>query len=131
MTAEQILDAIAPQFITNTNKSAHLTLAAQRTSRTCFGINYELAVALRAAHTLTLSTEANAAGGSSGGISSKREGDLAISFGGQSSTGVTGDLGQTSYGVQLQQLIDSNIVGINITGININCDGSVTLPIVC
>jgi len=124
MTASQILSAIAPQFDTDTNRATHIQLAVLRTSTTCFGDKYEYAVALRAAHTLTLSNLASSgvSSGGSGGITSKREGDLSISFGGTSSTGVSGDLGQTSYGVELQNLIDGNILGIRITGLNVKCE---------
>lgn len=127
LTAEQIFNAIAPQFVSDPNKSTHLEIATLRTSQNCFGDKYNLAIALRAAHTLTLTDTANNLGGSSGGVTSKREGDLALSFGGQSSTGIKGDLGQSTYGVQLQNLIDGNILAINLTGLNIDCQGNLTL----
>ena len=123
MTASTILSAIAPQFDSDSNRSVHLNLATQRTSRDCFGVNYELAIALRAAHTLTLSKNAINSGGATGGVKSMREGDLAISYGGASSIKGNQDLNQTSYGVQLQGLINENIVGINITGLSIGCQG--------
>lgn len=115
MTVEQILETIAPELSTDPEKSNHITLAKQRTSTTCFGVNYNYAVALRAAHTLTLKNNANSGlAGSVGGITSKREGDLSIGFGGQSATGIKGDLGTTSYGVQLDELIKGNITGISV-----------------
>ena len=114
MTVEQILETIAPELTSDTEKNNHITLARQRTS-TCFGDNYNYAVALRAAHTLTLKNNAqNGLAGSVGGITSKREGDLSIGFGGQSATGIKGDLGTTSYGVQLDELIKGNITGISV-----------------
>lgn len=126
-SAEQILDAIAPQFVSDTDKDVHLNLAELRTSD-CFGTSIKpLAVALRAAHTLTLSSNANSFGGSSGSITSKREGDLSVSFSNNASVGISGDLGQTSYGVQLENLIKNSFVGIRLTGLNIDCAGNVSL----
>lgn len=127
LTASQILAAIASQFDSDPNRSTHLTLATQRTNSQCFGDNYQYAIALRAAHTLTMSKQASVVGGSAGGITSKKEGDLSVSYGGQTSTGVSGDLGQTSYGVELQGLINGNIPGIQITGLQVDCAGNVNL----
>lgn len=123
MTASVILSAIAPQFDTDPKRQDHLDLAVLRTSKVCFGVNYTCAIALRAAHTLTLlqNAQSGLTTGSSGSIKSKKEGDLSVTFGGSSDTGVKGALGQTSYGIELQELIDSHIVPARLTGISITC----------
>ena len=72
MTAEQILEAIAPQLIDDAEKANHISLAIQRTNTECFGVNYNYAVALRAAHTLTLKNIALAGGAGSVGDRSLR-----------------------------------------------------------
>lgn len=123
MTASQTLSAIAPQFDTDPKRQDHLDLASLRTNSRCFGNKYNLAIALRAAHTLTLlqNAQSGLSAGGSGSIKSKKEGDLSVTFGGSSDTGVKGDLGQTSYGVELQSLIDSCIISTRLTGVNITC----------
>jgi len=123
MTIEQILGAIAPQLINDPDKSTHISLAIQRTSENCFGVNYTLAVALRAAHTLTLKNIASGGGASSvGSVTSKKEGDLNITYGGTSSIKVDGDLGTTQYGIQLDALINGQIIGMSVLGeVSIPC----------
>jgi len=123
----QILSATALQLVSDPELSVHVQLAAQRTSSTCFGENYTLAVALRAAHTLTLKNEAVAGNsGAVGPVTSMKEGDLSISFGGASSISVKGDLGTTKYGIQLQDLIDGQISSMSVTGdVSLPCDNEV------
>lgn len=118
MTASAILSAIAPQFDADSNRSTHLQLATKRTNSTCFGENYNYAVALRAAHTLTLYQRAQSTGGAAGSVTDKREGDLSISF----SAGGDSDLDLTSYGKELKGLIKGNIVATDVCGLkNIIC----------
>lgn len=112
-TASAILDVIAPEFAGNADKNDHLALAALRTSSTKFGDKYNYAVALRAAHTLTLADPVY--GSSSGAVKSRKEGDLSISYG--STKGVNGYLSQTSYGIELAGLIRANIGAFSLTGL--------------
>lgn len=116
-SASEILSAIAPQFDSNVNRATHLNLATNRTSSSCFGKNYNYAIALRAAHSLTLSERALTSGGASGSITGKKEGDLSISFGSTRGNN-NGDLSQTSYGMELKGLIDGNIISISVIGNN-------------
>lgn len=111
-TASAILDVIAPEFISNADKDDHLALATLRTSSTKFGDKYNYAIALRAAHTLTLADPDY--GASSGAVKSRKEGDLSISYG--TTKGVNGYLSQTSYGIELLGLIRANIPAYSITG---------------
>lgn len=98
MTAETTLDAIAPELASAPNKSAHLDLAEAQTSATAYGDSREYAVALLAAHSLTIASRNGASGGA---VSSLQEGNLSISY--SDAQGSIG-LSATSYGVELQRL---------------------------
>ena len=114
MTADEILKSIVPDSLYNDPyKDQHIQQALELTGD-LYGAKKNRAVALRAAHTLQLKTRDASTGGASGSIASKREGDLSIAF---SSAGNTGDdLDQTSYGKQLQALMNSCIMTIGVTG---------------
>ena len=116
MTAEQILDLIAPQFIDDPNKLSFLTLACNRTSQAAFRTNYAQAIALRAAHMMTLAQPKNRnSAGAGGSISSMSEGDLSISFATNPNNAKYPDLNSTAYGRQLIELISGAVVGIAVT----------------
>ena len=108
-----ILTAIAPQFAPLTNLAVHQELAAAQTDLTYFGQNYNLAVALRMAHELTLqATATSGRGGAGGAITSEREGDLARSYAPPAGYNATSALGQTSYGLRLLGLIRTSNLGV-------------------
>lgn len=111
-TASAILDVIAPELASDVKKADHLSLAELRTDTTKFGDKYNYAVALRAAHTLTIANQTT--GAASGAVKSRKEGDLSISYG--TIKGVNGYLSQTSYGIELLGLIRGNIPAYSITG---------------
>jgi len=116
-TASEILSAIAPQFDDASGRQTFLDLSESRTSSTFFGANRPEAVADRAAHMADLAASAAVSSGASGPISSKKEGDLAVSFG--TSSGSKGDsayLSQTSYGRMLLDLMRSSGPATGITG---------------
>ena len=115
MTPTTILDLIAPQFAADADKTSFLTLAKIQTSATFYGAKYNMAVALRAAHMLTLRDRAQSTQGAGGQITSMREGDLAVSYSAASSGG-SGDLSQTSYGMQLQGLKKGGGAFLGVTG---------------
>jgi len=127
LTIEQTLDSIAPQLAADTEKANHITFAVQQTNLTKFGDNYNLAVALRAAHSLTLKDIQNGIGAGTGGkIISKREGDLAVNF---AATRFVSDgdpyLNQTAYGMQLLSLINSTIMPVSLAGLGLFNTGGV------
>lgn len=128
LTVEQILNAIAPQFINNSDKQTFIQLAIMRLSESCYGDNYNHAVALLSAHMLTLTERAKNGGagsGSAGNITSLREGDAAIGYGvAGNSSGLNSDYTQTSYGMQLISLTRSNIVIASVGGeASLSCGG--------
>jgi len=124
-TIDNILSCIASRFDDFPNRACQIEIAKAQTSLTCYGDNYNLAVALRAAHQLTLSdTENTIGGGASGPIVSKREGSVGITFAaGESGSAAesTGnkDLKQTSYGRWLMSLSNASCPGIYRAGIGV------------
>ena len=128
MSAESILDAIAPQFKNNADKSTFLTIATSLTSQCYFGAQYDYAVALRAAHMLTLTNRPGGSSGVSGSVTSLKEGDSAIGFGSAGNTAGSGDLTTTSYGQQLKSLINNgggqfSVTRNSATAYNTSCGG--------
>lgn len=110
LTAEQRLDALLPGYASEPSKAVYLEMAEERTAAVSVeGWNEakrSQAVALRAAHMMTLALEPVRAGGAGGPVTQKREGDLSVSFGGSSSASRSfDDLEQTSFGLQLKGLI--------------------------
>lgn len=118
LTPSQYLDLVAPEFSSNANKSTYLEMAQGRTSSCFYGSNYSQAVALMAAHMMALALS-RPAGGDAGQVTSKREGDLSISFGAVS--GVSADLAQTKYGVQLAGLRRASGPALGVTGGGLVC----------
>ena len=113
-TASEILSDIAPQFATATGRSGALEQAEGATSSTFYGSQRNRAVALLAAHWLSLETSSARRDGSGGPISSKSEGSLSVSFG---SVGATKSaLGQTHFGMELLEL-RASYPSVGITGI--------------
>jgi len=112
--ASAYFDIIAPQYASESNKSQYISLARARTSTCWYGDNAEYAIALRAAHMMMLDKRAQDNGGG-GEISSKREGDLAISYHKGQSSG-NSDLSLTPYGRQLMGMRRERGTLIGVTG---------------
>ena len=103
MTATAIFDLICPTFKDHADKASYIAMAEMETNRSWYGELADKAVALRAAHNMTLSLSGIRAHGETGAISSKREGDASINFVAGAGQGI-GDLDQTFYGKQLKNL---------------------------
>jgi len=101
MSASSILDTIAPQFSEDSSKADVIILAQQQTSASFFGSNYDLAVAYRAAHMMTLFSRQN---GAPGNISAKRIGPITLQY---TAGGGQENLLATSYGRFLTELMKS------------------------
>jgi len=101
--AGTLFDLIAPELAASANKQTALDLADGQTSETVFDDQRPYAVALLAAHILTVSSRK----GQSGQVSSIKEGNLSIGYGG------TGEheLSVTSYGAELIRLRRAFIMG--------------------
>lgn len=107
MSASAILSVIAPQFDSSAGRSDYLIYAELQVTEDFFGDKYDLAIAYMAAHLLTIGTNNSLIGLSTGGIVSKKEGDLSVTFSNTKEKGTDSILGQTSYGRQFLQLRNS------------------------
>ena len=121
LTAAQRLDLIAPQFAGHASQASYLAMAAELVApaSSCgwTADRRNQAVALQAAHLMTLAYDPSYAGGASGGaVTSKREGDLSLSYGSVQSASDDADLSQTTYGRQLLELVRRSFVFIGVTG---------------
>lgn len=120
-SATSIIQVICPNLYSDSNRSTYIELATQLTSSCFFGSNYQLAIALRACHMYSIANINNSTGGKGAGIiTSMKEGDLSINFGSISgSSNKDVDLMRTTFGVQLQGLIDAQQAGVTVTGADI------------
>ena len=117
-TIDQYILAIAPALAADANKDVFVEMAVERTNKCFYGIKYNQAVALLAAHiAFLLNPTAGSMGagsgsseaGATGTITSKREGDLAVSYGSGAVSVGNGDvtdaeLAQTRFGLMLLAL---------------------------
>lgn len=117
MTPLQVLTAIAPAYAANPSVGVFLDMAEQRTSACTFGQKRAQAVAFLAAHMMALTTDPARAGGSGGAITSKKEGDLAVSYGAANSkSNDDAELSQTSYGQMLLGLVRGSVAFVGVSG---------------
>lgn len=115
MSASSVLSIIAPQFNDVSNRNDFLSLAILQISSDWFADKYDLAVAYLTAHMMSLDTSLLRQNGETGAISSKKEGELSITFSSSNSKG-DGNFNQTHYGKQYAQLRDSCGFIVGITG---------------
>lgn len=103
-TVEEILSAIAPELddVDPAVRSIHIDLAESQTGTAYKGARNH-AVALLAAHTMTLSTRE----GNSGSVTNIKEGQLSVGF---ASNANADELAVTSYGADLLRLRRSYIM---------------------
>lgn len=113
-TAPAIFDMIASQYASDPNKNNYIIIARSRTNAGWYVDNAEYAIALRAAHMITLDKRAQDNGGG-GEIASKREGDLSIAYH-KGNTDDNSDLALTPYGRQLAGLRKESGAFIGVTG---------------
>ena len=115
LTVEQYIQAVAPALMQDPSLDVFIEMAKERTDRGFYGVKYNHAVALMAAHIAfrlgagTLGAGSGSSeGGSTGSVTSKREGDLSVSFGTGAASAVVGigdaDLAQTRWGLMLISL---------------------------
>ena len=116
LSVEQYIQAVAPALMQDPSLNVFIEMAKERTDREFYGVKYNHAVALMAAHIAFLlgsgtlgAGSGNADGGSTGSITSKREGDLSVSYGSGAVSASAGNLGdaelsQTRWGLMLISL---------------------------
>lgn len=121
MSSSAIFDAICPQYASHDSKATFMAMAEERTSPTAYGTKRNYAVAYRAAHEMTIALAVEFAGGATGEVASKKEGDLQISYfkastGGSAVSASDAELGMTTYGKKLMALGKGNILSFGVTG---------------
>ena len=116
LSVEDHLRAIAPQCLTDGSYQVFIEMAEERTNRCFYGAKANQAVALMAAHIWYMlgsgnggAGSGNLEGGSTGSLSSKREGDLSVSYSSPSATlamktTTDAELAQTRWGLMLLNL---------------------------
>lgn len=118
LSVTEYLQAVAPTVATDPSVSVYIQMAEERTNSAFYGHKTNQAIALLAAHIAFLFTavpnshgagSGSSEGGSTGSITSKREGDLSVSYGsGAVSSAAVGvsdvDLAQTRFGLMLLAL---------------------------
>ncbi len=118
MSIEAVLDAVAPEFVADAAKATFISLATARTSTVSFGDVtgevYELAAALRAAHMMSLRDKGTNTQGNSGKVATQKEGDLSVGFGPVIGVVQSVRLDATSYGMQLMELINGQVMTANV-----------------
>ena len=117
MSVSSVLSVIASQYDSVAGRSEFIGLAGLRVNRCVFGDKADLATAYVAAHMIALSTPEFRQEGAVGAITSKREGDLSISFAaGSEGKQDDGDFGQTHFGRQFLSLQNSSEVFVGVLG---------------
>lgn len=107
MTASEYLDIIAPQFIANPNKNNFISIARLVISQSTYQDKYEYAVALRAAHEMTCSTQAQSSTSQLGDVKSITEHDLRVEY--NVSGGDSQNINSSRYGKMLGDLMNTII----------------------
>jgi len=113
----QWIEIKCPTLYTDSNVQQWIDGAKLLYDENCYDDVYNLVVALRACHDYTVTNNQNNLGGT-GQISSKREGDQAISFSNNMDMNSDQYLQLTSYGKQIISIKRARILGISATGTN-------------
>ena len=121
MSASTILSAIAPQFNAEPDRELFLELAGQSVNTCLFGVKADQAVAYLAAHYLTLSTDPARSGGASGAVTSKKEGDLSITYGASGAGAGEEALSLTHFGQTFLMLQKSVTPALYVLGAIVEC----------
>lgn len=110
-TAQQIIELKSPNLVGDTRVPDYIELAKLNLSPRAFGARYEYAVALLVLHQISIESQSTSGANAVGAVTSKKEGQLAISFGGVSSSTPWRKqyFMSTPYGQELQYLFDSSI----------------------
>jgi len=102
-TIAELIATICPTLSTSGASDIYIDIAAEDTDATFFGVYYNYAIALRAAHIYTL--DVTRANGDAGLITAKQEGKLQVSFLHNMNRQSRSDLLMTQYGQRLHALI--------------------------
>lgn len=114
-TPSQIIEYRSPNLFASSFLSNYIEIATERSDSCFYGGNYNLAIALMAMHMYALDSRPGNSG-DAGQISSKSEGGLSISYSVSLNMSSDAYLSQTSYGLELQQLIKTSGPGATVLG---------------
>lgn len=112
-TAQDIIILRMPSVTPSSALTDKIALAETVLCKSEFGTKGEYAIALQVLHWLALENRSGGENksGVGGSIASLKEGDLAVGYRhSSSSSSGSGDLAQTSYGQELQRLIETCII---------------------
>lgn len=113
-SVDSLITCLCPKLGESACKSTFIEMALAQTSADYFGVNYTMAVALRACHIFAYN--GFRALGESGEITGKKEGGLSLNFS-SGASGAMSELERTSYGMQLLSLMRSSGLGVSVTGL--------------
>jgi hypothetical protein len=117
-TTEQYIQVKCPNLYSDSNLSVYIDAAKLTIKSENYGTKYNYAVALKACHDYSIAQIQQGIGtGSSGTISSKKEGDLSVNFENNLSN-ITGDdyLKLTNYGIELLALQNGQLIRFDVVG---------------
>jgi len=114
MSVSSLLSTIAPQFDSVTGRADFIALAELQVNRCLLGEKADIGTAYFAAHLIQISQDSATSGGSSGEITSKKEGDLSVSYGNFAPKDGSG-LSATSWGRQYDMIIKTTVPGLDLT----------------
>jgi hypothetical protein len=109
------ITAKLPALASSPNLALYITDATQRTDAVFYGVNYNLAIALRAMHEYTLD-QRNL--GAAGAIAGLREGGASIAYAPGKGLATDVDLEQTSFGRRLRGLRRASTPAASVLGVN-------------
>ena len=136
LSIREYIAALAPGLAGDALCDTYVEMAEERTQASFYGNKYNQAVALLAAHiwyllgsgSPSLPGSGSSSGGSTGAITSKREGDLAVGFGSGAVAATSvkvgdTDLAQTRWGLMLLALRKGckPFMGVCSGGIHVGC----------
>ena len=103
--APQLLQMYAPNLASSADASNWLQLGRESLNTSVLGSSYEEAVALFAAHRMTLVQRMMAGNGATGAVTSQSVGSISQSYASPSAKPGWEDFASTPYGIRLQQLL--------------------------
>lgn len=114
---QQYIAVKCPDLYADANMNVYIESAQLTIDSEAYGTKYNYAVALRACHDYTITTQQNTVGGG-GQILSKKEKNLAVTYSNSSTSVKSGDeyLKLTNFGLELLSIQKGTLNRFGITG---------------
>jgi len=103
LNIDDIVKVKYPKLFLSPDYAVYIELAMNQTSTCYFGVNYNLAVALRACHSFYMTNDRASADG--GSVTGKTDGRVSMTFWNNTKAGDYSGLTLSTYGQELQALI--------------------------